>query len=87
LGEPEKLLKQHYNSLIIQLARADVGLQLDRIPGKVFEREDHLEIQTDRIDATFKALIEAGTPLTSLRVRQRDLEDLFLDITGKALRT
>ena len=93
-GTPTALLKQHYNSLAIHLPKKDVTVPWDQIPGKVFESgahhsggEDEIEIQTDQIDATLKKLIEAGIPLTGLRVRQRDLEDLFLDLTGKGLRS
>jgi ABC-2 type transport system ATP-binding protein len=85
-GAPETLLKQHYNGLSIQLAQKDVTLPWTSIPGRVFERDGMVEIQTDQVDATFKALMDAGIPLNSLRVRQRDLEDLFLDLTGKGVR-
>ena len=86
-GAPETLLKQHYNGLAIQLAKTDVCIPWESIPGKVFEREgNQIEIQTDQVDATFRALMEGGVQLSSLRVRQRDLEDLFLDVTGKGIR-
>jgi ABC-2 type transport system ATP-binding protein len=85
-GEPESLLKTHYQGLSIQLARKDVTIPWDTIPGKVFEKDGLVEIQTSQVDATFRRLIESGVPLASLRVRQRDLEDLFLDLTGRAMR-
>jgi ABC-2 type transport system ATP-binding protein len=93
-GTPTALLKQHYNSLAIHLPKKDVTLPWSEIPGKVFSSgahhsggEEEIEIQTDQIDATLRKLIEAGIPLSGLRVRQRDLEDLFLDLTGKGLRS
>jgi ABC-2 type transport system ATP-binding protein len=86
-GAPAELLKKHYNGLAIQLAKSDLKMDWEKIPGKVYERPgDVVEIQTDQVDATFKALMAADTPLSSLRVRQRDLEDLFIDLTGKVLR-
>ena len=93
-GPPTSLLKRHYNSLAIHLPKKDVHIPWDQIPGKVFEAgqhhsggEDEIEIQTDQVDATLKVLMNAGVSLAGLRVRQRDLEDLFLDLTGKALRS
>jgi ABC-2 type transport system ATP-binding protein len=85
-GAPDKLLKQHFQGLAIQLARADVKIPFADIPGKVFEKDDLIEIQTDQVDLTLKALVDRQVPLTSLRVRSRDLEDLFLALTGKAIR-
>ena len=86
-GAPDKLLKQHFQGLSLQISRADVKIPYSEIPGKVFEKDDMLEIQTDQIDVTLKALVDKQVPLTSLRVRSRDLEDLFLELTGKAIRT
>ena len=86
-GAPDKLLKQHFQGLCIELARKDVQIPLGEIPGQVFEKDGVLEIQTDRVDHTLKTLVDRQVPLSSLRVRQRDLEDLFLELTGKAIRS
>jgi ABC-2 type transport system ATP-binding protein len=85
-GAPDRLLKEHFQGLAIQLARSDVKIPLGEIPGKVFEKDGIIEIQTDQIDRTLKTLVDRQVPLSSLRVRQRDLEDLFLALTGKAIR-
>jgi ABC-2 type transport system ATP-binding protein len=85
-GPPDTLLKTHFNGLSIQLAKQDVRIPFDSIPGRVFEKDGLVEIQTDQVDATLRTLVEKGVPLSSLRVRQRDLEDLFLALTGKAIR-
>ena len=47
---------------------------------------DSLEIETGDVNAAVAALLEAGVPLDGLRIRTRTLEDLFLELTGKALR-
>ena len=36
--------------------------------------------------ATLRALIDARVPLRNLRIRPANLEDLFLELTGKELR-
>jgi hypothetical protein len=48
---------------------------------------ERVEITTDDLDATLRTLIDAHVPLTNLRIRPANLEDLFLELTGKELRT
>jgi ABC-2 type transport system ATP-binding protein len=45
-----------------------------------------VEISTSNVDATLKYLMDAQVPLKRLRIRPRNLEDLFLELTGKELR-
>ncbi len=85
-GEPSQLLRQHFQGLSILIDKADVRIPHSQIPGKVFERETQLEIQTERVNETIQALLSSGSPLQTLKVRPRDLEDLFLELTGKDLR-
>ena len=47
---------------------------------------ERVEITTDDLDRTLRALIDAHVPLTNLRIRPANLEDLFLELTGKELR-
>jgi ABC-2 type transport system ATP-binding protein len=52
----------------------------------VIEGADRVEITTDDLDGTLKALLAAHVPLRNLRIRPPNLEDLFLELTGKELR-
>jgi ABC-2 type transport system ATP-binding protein len=52
----------------------------------VIEGGDRIEITTDDLDATLRILMDAHVPLRNLRIRPPNLEDLFLELTGKALR-
>jgi hypothetical protein len=45
-----------------------------------------VEITTDDLDVTLRTLIDAHVPLANLRIRPANLEDLFLELTGKELR-
>jgi len=45
-----------------------------------------IEITTDDLDTTLRTLIDAHVPLTTWRIRPANLEDLFLELTGKELR-
>jgi hypothetical protein len=46
-----------------------------------------VEITTDDLETTLRVLLDAQVPLTNLRIRPPNLEDLFLELTGKELRT
>ncbi|MBV1888699.1 MAG: ABC transporter ATP-binding protein [Proteobacteria bacterium] len=85
-GSPQKLLGGHFDTLCIQLD----GSVKNQIPGD-FEQSirlinDQIEIETDQLEETLSQLIESKVNISSLRIRNRTLEDLFLKITGDQLR-
>jgi ABC-2 type transport system ATP-binding protein len=47
---------------------------------------DRIEISTGDVEGALQALLGRGVPLKRLRIRPRDLEDLFLELTGRELR-
>ena len=85
-GEPDHLLKKHFDGVTIELPKANFRAPASPLPGKVVEREGTIEIMTSEVDATLAALIGAGVSLARLKVRARTLEDLFLELTGRELR-
>ncbi|MFI5363784.1 MAG: ABC transporter ATP-binding protein [Elusimicrobiota bacterium] len=85
-GEPDHLLKKHFDGVTIELPKADFRAPASPLPGKVVERDGTIEIMTSEVDATLAALIGAGVSLARLKVRARTLEDLFLELTGRELR-
>ncbi len=84
-GEPDHLLKKHFDGVTIELPRADFK-PANGLPGRVVERETTIEIFTSEVDAALAALIASGATLARLKVRPRTLEDLFLELTGRELR-
>ena len=56
------------------------------MPFQLLSRNEQIEISTSNVDATLKYLMDAGVALRHLRIRPRNLEDLFLELTGKELR-
>jgi len=85
-GAPGDLLARHFGDTVLELPRRDLGAgELDG-PGTVVEVGDRVEIFTRDVRAELDALIRAGACLDRLRVRERTLEDLFLELTGRALR-
>ncbi len=85
-GTPDRLLKEHFDEVIVELPRADLPAGLDGLPANALLTAERVEIPTADVDATLKRLIELGVPLRHLNVRPRNLEDLFLELTGRELR-
>ncbi len=52
----------------------------------MIDANDRIEITTNDLDTTLRTLMDARVPLQSLRIRPPNLEDLFLELTGKELR-
>jgi ABC-2 type transport system ATP-binding protein len=86
-GAPDHLLKHHYDDVILQLPCVDFTDQLVHLDHTVLESEALIEIRTADVNATISHLMTLKVPLNHLRIRPRNLEDLFLELTGKALRT
>ncbi len=85
-GAPQQLLREHFAEVLLELPRDDFPQVARALPLKVIEASDRVQISTHDLDGTLKTLIDARVPLRNLRIRPANLEDLFLDLTGKELR-
>jgi len=85
-GTPAALLREHFAAVLLELPRADVPATARTLPLQMIESEARIEITTDDLDATLRTLLEADVPLRNLRIRPPNLEDLFLELTGRELR-
>jgi ABC-2 type transport system ATP-binding protein len=85
-GSPEDLLKQHYKNVIIELPLKNFAGSLDGIEHRVFETQGIIEIETDDVNASVRELATRACGLNGMKIRQPNLEDLFLDLTGHSLR-
>jgi len=85
-GAPRRLLADHFDDVLIELPREDFAAAASELPLRVIEGADRVEITTDDLDGTLKTLLAAHVPLRNLRIRPPNLEDLFLELTGKELR-
>jgi ABC-2 type transport system ATP-binding protein len=85
-GNPDDLLRRQYQNVIIELPLDDVRGSLNGIKHRVLETKGVVEISTDDVDTALKDLASHATGLNRLRIRQPNLEDLFLDLTGHSLR-
>jgi ABC-2 type transport system ATP-binding protein len=85
-GAPQRLLREHFAEVLLELPRQEFPESARRLPLKLIDASDRVEISTDDLDGTLRTLMEAHVPLQNLRIRPANLEDLFLDLTGKELR-
>jgi len=86
-GSPSTLLKEHFEDVILELPKADLPHLLEDFPYPLLERQQSIEISTPDVNHAIELLVKAGVSLTRLQIRPRNLEDLFLELTGKELRT
>ncbi len=86
-GAPRKLLHDHFSDVLLELPKRDFPQQARALPLRIIDTPERIEITTDDLDSTLRTLMEAQVPLGNLRIRPANLEDLFLELTGKELRT
>jgi ABC-2 type transport system ATP-binding protein len=86
-GGPRELLQQHFEEVLLDLPRLDFPEAARQLPLKIIESSDRVEIATQDVETTLRTLLDAHVPLKNLRIRPPNLEDLFLELTGKELRT
>ncbi len=85
-GEPDALLREQYDGLIIELPIDDLVDDLADIVHTRFENLGLVEIVTTDVTASLQQLSPHVSNLNRIKIRQPNLEDLFLDLTGHSLR-
>jgi ABC-2 type transport system ATP-binding protein len=85
-GPPRRLLAEHFADVLIELPRDDFPAAARDLPLRLIEGAERIEISTNDLEGTLKTLLAAQVPLGNLRIRPPNLEDLFLELTGKELR-
>ena len=86
-GTPEQLLKEHFGDVVLQFPDADVEGKLDGLSLCVAKQAGWCEIQTHDVDGTIRLLLDRQVSLSRMNVRSWSLEDLFIALTGKDLRS
>lgn len=86
-GSPQHLLRENFSGVWLELPKAQLAPFTEDLPWKTLEHRDVVEIETTDVHQTLHFLMERKVSLTGLRVRSPTLEDLFLDLTGRDLRS
>ena len=83
---PDALLAKHFSDVVVQLHEQDVPRALGEKEFGATYRNNCAHILTSDVNKTIECLLGFKVPLGRLRIRARNLEDLFLELTGKELR-
>ena len=94
MGTVEELIGRRFQERGVRFLRRDAPPeeQLRGLAGvtRVVEQDDEIVLFTKNVPGTVGALLElttkAGTEPADLMIRRASLEDVFLDLTGRALR-
>ena len=85
-GTPKTLLEDNFNDVILQLPEDELQ-KFDLSDLTTHKNNGHIEITTCDVDEIISKLMENNVSLSQLQIRPRTLDDLFLELTGKDLRT
>lgn len=84
---PDALLARHFNDVVVQISEQDLPRETGEAEFDAAYRNDNAHILTPNVNATIERLLALDVPLQHLRIRSRNLEDLFLELTGRELRS
>ncbi len=84
-GKPRDLVREHFPAVVVRLP---VGAWPSgaRLPANSELRDGYIELFTEEVPPLLEQLELAGANLNELKVASPNLEDLFLKLTGHALR-
>jgi ABC-2 type transport system ATP-binding protein len=85
-GEPKQLIAQHFEEVVLELPENEVTNHELLSPFEHQFKYGYLEIYTKDIATTLNLLKEQNISVDKLKIRQFNLEDLFLKLTGSELR-
>ena len=85
-GAPDTQLQERYEGLIIELPLEDLHGELGEIEHQVIENLGIVEIVSRDVNQSLAELSSCAADLNRIKIRQPNLEDLFLDLTGHLLR-
>ena len=86
-GAPEFLLQRHFNNKVIRLPKSDVAK--DSLIDALSLRASGgwVELHTANMDQAMTRLISEGVSVANMEIRSPNLEDLFIELTGRHLRS
>jgi ABC-2 type transport system ATP-binding protein len=84
-GQPGRLVRE-YSKHVSVILPGDVVIKKDNLCGSVYELDNYIELQTDDINSCIQELLGQGVDLTDMTVRSPNLEDVFINLTGRRLR-
>ncbi len=85
-GKPRELVREHFPAVVVRLP-AGAWPSGSPLPANSELRDGYIELFTEEVPPLIEQLELAGANLNELKVESPNLEDLFLKLTGHALRS
>jgi len=85
-GTPRNLLNEHFNDILLQIPKQDFTIDAQQHNLKISEQDEFITIHTDNVHQTILTLEHENVSLARLEIRSRNLDDLFIELTGKEIR-
>ena len=85
-GSPEELIKQYCRGLTVVLPSDHLPAGRNALTFDWQEHNGRIEIQTEDINACIAELIALDADLSQMSIRTPNLENVFLNLTGRQLR-
>jgi len=85
-GAPAELVDNYCTGGSISLPRANLKIPLAQLPFPYHEVNGRLEIRPDKINSGLERLLAMEIDLADMTVHSPNLEDVFLNLTGRKLR-
>lgn len=85
-GTPLELIRQHCEGITIVLPEDGFHGPVEAVAAHFHRVNGHVEIQTTDTHECLRRLMAGGVDITGLTVRSPNLEDVFLNLTGRKLR-
>jgi len=85
-GSPEELIRAHCGGATLILPKRSLEFPLSCEFMNYRELRDTIEIQTSDVNACVRELMRRGTDLDGMSIRTPNLENVFLNLTGRKLR-
>ena len=79
-------MREHFPAAVVRLPAQSWPDSLS-LPAGAVRRDGQIELFTDQVAPVLKELERVGAEIQDLRVSAPNLEDLFLKLTGHALRS
>jgi ABC-2 type transport system ATP-binding protein len=85
-GSPQALLDKYLPHKRVCIEQAQITFDRKLLSGEIIDDSEQIEIVTTSVEQTLRELMSQQVDLSSLRVRNPTLEDLFIQLTGHQLR-
>ena len=85
-GTPRQLIKENCGNMKVVIPVRNFGRSLPDLNNGYQRVGDNIEISTDDLNQSLNNLIARGIDMSDATVRSPNLEDVFLNLTGRQLR-